>query len=65
MAVLTKPGLEALRRAQVIHHAAVRELYVGRLTRHELERLARLFEKAPPGVVNAPIWPPPNLGTEG
>ena len=32
-AVLTRPGLEALRRAQVIHHAAVRELYLGRLTR--------------------------------
>ena len=65
LAVLTKPGLEALRRAQVIHHAAVRELYVGRLTKHELERLARLLEKALPGVVSAPFWPPPNLGTEG
>ena len=36
-AVLTKPGLEALRRAQVIHHAAVRELYLGRLTQNELD----------------------------
>ena len=57
-AVLTKPGLEALRRAQVVHHATVRELYLGRLTQHELERLARLFEKALPGVVAAPLWPP-------
>ena len=60
-AVLTKSGLEALRRAQVIHHATVRELYVGRLTPHELDRLARLFEKALPGVVSAPLWPPPTI----
>jgi DNA-binding MarR family transcriptional regulator len=58
-AVLTKPGLEALRRAQEIHHATVRELYVGRLTQHELVRLARLLEKALPGVVAASGWPPP------
>jgi DNA-binding MarR family transcriptional regulator len=57
-AVLTRAGLEALRRAQVIHHATVRELYVGRLSPQELERLARLFEKALPGVVSAPAWPP-------
>ncbi len=62
-AVLTKPGLAALRHAQVVHHAAVRELYLGRLTQHELDRLARLFEKALPGVVSAPIWPPPAIGT--
>jgi DNA-binding MarR family transcriptional regulator len=59
LAVLTKAGLAALRRAQVIHHATVRELYVGRLTQRELDRLARLFEKALPGVVSAPVWPPP------
>jgi DNA-binding MarR family transcriptional regulator len=58
-AALTRPGLEALRRAQVVHHATVRELYLGRLTKHELERLAALFEKALPGVVSASIWPPP------
>jgi len=63
-AVLTKPGLEALRRAQVVHHATVRELYVGRLTQHELNRLARLFEKALPGVVAASVWPPPPFDTE-
>ena len=58
-AVLTKPGLEALRRAQVIHHATVRELYLGRLTPHELDSLAQLFEKALPGVVSASEWTPP------
>ena len=58
-AALTRPGLEELRRAQVVHHATVRELYLGRLTKHELERLAAAFEKALPGVVSASIWPPP------
>jgi DNA-binding MarR family transcriptional regulator len=57
-AALTRPGLEALRRAQVVHHATVRELYLGRLTQHELDRLARLLEKALPGVVSASAWPP-------
>jgi len=63
-AVLTKPGLAALRRAQVVHHATVRELYVGRLSQPELDRLARLFEKALPGVVSASVWPPPKSGAE-
>ena len=57
-AVLTRDGLRALRRAQVVHHAVVRELYVGRLQPNELKQLARLFEKALPGVVSAPVWPP-------
>jgi DNA-binding MarR family transcriptional regulator len=57
LAVLTRPGLEALRRAQVVHHATVRELVLGRLTPRELDRLAQLYEKALPGVVTAPIWP--------
>jgi DNA-binding MarR family transcriptional regulator len=60
-AVLTRKGLTALRRAQVVHHAAVRELYVGRLAPRELEQLAALFEKAFPGVVTAPVWPPASL----
>ena len=47
-ATLTRPGLEALRRAQVVHHATVCELYLGRLTKRELERLAAVFEKALP-----------------
>ena len=58
-ASLTQSGLEALRLAQVVHHATVRELYTGRLTKHELVRLAALFEKALPGVVSASAWPPP------
>ena len=57
-AVLTRPGLEALRRAQVVHHATVRELYLDRLNKQELVRLARLFEKASPGVVSDSVWPP-------
>jgi DNA-binding MarR family transcriptional regulator len=58
-AVLTKDGLAALRRAQVVHHATVRELFVGRLSAAELDQLARLFEEAQPGVVTASAWPPP------
>ena len=63
-AVLTKHGLEALRRAQVVHHATVRELYLERLAPHELEQLARLFEKAMPGVARASVWPPPATSAE-
>jgi DNA-binding MarR family transcriptional regulator len=59
LASLTRPGLVALRRAQVIHHATVRELFLGRLTQRELDRLAQLYEKALPGVVSAPVWPQP------
>lgn len=55
-AVLTRAGLQALRSAQRVHHAAVRELYTGRLSREELRRLAELFEKAAPGVVSAQEW---------
>jgi DNA-binding MarR family transcriptional regulator len=58
LAVLTRPGLEALRRAQAVHHAVVRELYLSRLALSELEQLASLFEKALPGVVTASSWPP-------
>lgn len=57
-AAMTRRGLEALRRAQVQHHAAVREACLGRLTPRELDRLGRLYEKALPGVVSAPVWPP-------
>jgi DNA-binding MarR family transcriptional regulator len=58
-AVLTKKGLAALRRAQRVHHATVRELYLGRLNSREQRQLARLFEKALPGVVSSPEWSPP------
>jgi DNA-binding MarR family transcriptional regulator len=64
LAVLTRPGLEALRRAQVVHHAAVRELYLGRLGPQDLRQLARLFEQALPGVVTAPAWPPATEGAK-
>jgi DNA-binding MarR family transcriptional regulator len=62
LAALTKLGLEALRRAQVVHHATVREVLLDRLTPVELDRLARLYEKALPGVVSSPDWPPRPLG---
>jgi DNA-binding MarR family transcriptional regulator len=58
LAALTRHGLETLRRAQVVHHATVREVFLGRLSSRDLGRLAQLFEKALPGVVNAPVWPP-------
>jgi DNA-binding MarR family transcriptional regulator len=59
-AVLTRKGLVALRRAQGVHHAAVRQLYLGRLAEREQRQLARLFEKAQPGVVSSSEWPPPH-----
>jgi DNA-binding MarR family transcriptional regulator len=58
LAVLTPKGLQALRRAQRIHHATVRELYLDRLDEREQRRLARLLDKAHPGVVSAERWPP-------
>ena len=62
-AVLTRSGLRALRRAQVVHHATVREIYLDRLSSGELKRLARLFEKALPGVVSSSVWPPPTTSS--
>ena len=56
-AVLTQKGLAVLRRAQRIHHATVRELYLDRLVEREQRQLARLFEKALPGVVSSSEWP--------
>jgi DNA-binding MarR family transcriptional regulator len=56
-AVLTNAGVAALRRAQSVHHAAVRELYLSRLTVSEQRQLARLFEKSLPGVVSSTEWP--------
>src|SRR5262245_12566165 len=64
LAVLTRPGLEALRRAQSINHAIVRERYLSRLTPGELAQLAALFDKAQPGVVTATTWPPGARDTE-
>jgi DNA-binding MarR family transcriptional regulator len=59
LAALTREGLGALRRAQRVHHATVRELYLGRLDEREQRQLARLFEKAFPGVVSSAEWPMP------
>ena len=63
LAVLTRTGLEALRRAQVIHHRVVRETYLGRLAPRELARLAQLYEKAAPGVITFAVWPPDSAGS--
>jgi DNA-binding MarR family transcriptional regulator len=63
LAVLTRSGLEALRRAQVIHHKVVRDTYLGHLTPRELDRLAQLFEKAAPGVITSGVWPPASAGS--
>jgi DNA-binding MarR family transcriptional regulator len=63
LAVLTRSGLEALRRAQVIHHKVVRDTYLGRLTPRELDRLAQLFEKAAPGVITSAVWPLASTGS--
>jgi DNA-binding MarR family transcriptional regulator len=60
LAGLTREGLGVLRRAQRIHHATVRELYLGRLNEREQRQLARLFEKALPGVVSSAEWPAPH-----
>jgi len=57
-AVLTRLGLRRLREAQRTHHAVARELYLGRLSEREAAQLARLFEKALPGVVSEAVWPP-------
>jgi len=62
LVVLTRHGLETLRRAQVVHHKVVRDTFVGRLTPRELDRLATLFEKAAPGVITSGIWPVPPSG---
>ncbi len=58
-AVITDVGLAALRKAQKIHHATVRELYLGQLSEREQQQLAQLFEKALPGVVSSPDPPRP------
>jgi DNA-binding MarR family transcriptional regulator len=54
---LTPQGLARLRAAQLTHHAAVRELLLGRLDEPDLKRLGKLWEKAMPGSVSSPIWP--------
>jgi DNA-binding MarR family transcriptional regulator len=56
---LTPAGLRMLREAQVTHHACVRELLFGGLEEDDLERLAAIYERAMPGVLDAPVWPSP------
>jgi len=57
-ATLTARGATELRRAQSAHHAIVREFYFGRLDARDIAQLGKLFEKAIPGVVSSPAWPP-------
>jgi DNA-binding MarR family transcriptional regulator len=61
-AALTPLGLKRLREAQRTHHAVARELYLGRLSERDAAQLARLFEKALPGVVSEAVWPVPGGG---
>lgn len=58
LAGLTTTGLRRLREAQVTHHRVVREMLLSRLDKRELKRLGELWEKAMPGTVSSPIWPP-------
>jgi DNA-binding MarR family transcriptional regulator len=55
---LTTTGLRRLREAQVTHHRVVREMLLSRLDKRDLKRLGELWEKAMPGTVSSPIWPP-------
>lgn len=56
---LTPVGMRRLREAQVTHHACARELLFGVLDDEDLERLAGIYERAMPGVLDAPLWPRP------
>lgn len=55
---LTAEGLARLRAAQAVHHSVVRELLLARLNDADLKRLGELWEKALPGSVSSPVWPP-------
>jgi len=55
---LTPQGLTRLRAAQVTHHTIVRQLLLDRLDERDLKRLGGLWEKAMPGSVSSPVWPP-------
>jgi DNA-binding MarR family transcriptional regulator len=55
---LTPDGLKRLREAQVTHHEVVRERLLSHLDQRDLSRLGRLWEKAMPGAVSSPTWPP-------
>jgi len=55
---LTPEGLARLRAAQVTHHATVRECLLAGLDDDDLAKLGELWEKAMPGSVSSPTWPP-------
>jgi DNA-binding MarR family transcriptional regulator len=57
---LTPAGVRRLREAQVTHHAAVRELLFGGLEGNDIERLAAIYERAMPGVLDVPQWRVPD-----
>jgi DNA-binding MarR family transcriptional regulator len=58
LATLTSRGLKKLREAQVTHHEVVRERFLGQLSEAQLRELARIWDAAVPGVVDADVWPP-------
>jgi DNA-binding MarR family transcriptional regulator len=62
--VLTDEGMARLRRAQVTHHAVVRELLFVQLDDRDIGRLSELWEKAMPGSVSSRIWPPETATTK-
>jgi DNA-binding MarR family transcriptional regulator len=55
---LTATGLRRLRETQVTHHRIVREMLLAHLNEHELALLGEFWEKALPGAVSSPTWPP-------
>ena len=58
--VSLKPeGLGRLRETQVTHHACVRELLFDNLDDEDIQRLATIYDRAMPGVLDAPTWPAP------
>jgi DNA-binding MarR family transcriptional regulator len=57
---LSPAGVQRLREAQVTHHACVRELLFGGLDGNDIEQLAALYERAMPGVLDAPQWRVPD-----
>lgn len=58
LVALTTEGLARLRKAQVTHHATVRELLFAQLGETDLKTLGRIWERAMPGVVTSSVWPP-------
>jgi len=56
---MTPEGLRRLREAQVTHHGCVREVLFGGLEDGDLECLAAIYDRALPGVLDAPVWPVP------